>query len=115
MNNAQAFDYPDEIDIDVPLRQRKEELIKLIEAINTLASTESWHILKLAVFDGMIEGLNKRLRQESERPVLNEAEIYRLQGQLNWARKYSDLYKLAEVYKTELNSLTKKLQASTEI
>lgn len=110
MNNSQII-LEEELVVDttVILRERKTELVKIIEAINKLAKNDSWQTLKEIVFDGLVESLQKRLRVECEKNELNAPEIYRLNGQLQWARRYSDLYKLAETYKIELNNITKKL------
>lgn len=96
-------------DNSVTLRKRQTEVVKIIEAINALAQREEWHVLKELIFDGIVEKLEKNLQQEAKKLELQPADIYRLQGELKWARRYSDLYKLAETYKAEINSITKKL------
>jgi len=96
-------------DTTVILRERKEELTKIVEAINHLAQTADWQLLKDRVFDGQVEKIKKNLQLESEKSELQPTKIYRLQGELEWAKRYSDLYKLAETYKVEINNITKKL------
>lgn len=117
MNNAIFMVDSEELVVDttVLLRQRQAELTKIIEAINSLAKQPEWQSLKELVFDGLVEKLEKSLQQEAKKTELLPAEIYRLQGQLLWAKRYSDLYKLAEAYKLELNNLTKKLNENGPI
>lgn len=110
MNNANlGMEEEIVVDTTVFLRQRKTELVKIIEAINNLSKNDDWQVLKGLVFDGMVEKLEKTLQAEAKKIELNAPEIYRLNGQLTWAKRYSDLYKLAETYKAELNNITKKL------
>ena len=116
MNNA-FVDDKDELVIDtsVVLRERQTELTNLVTAINELAKNENWQVLKKLLFDGLVEKIDRQLTAEVKKNELNPTEIYRLQGQLVWAKRYSDLYKLAETYKLELNQITKKLNENAPI
>jgi hypothetical protein len=102
-------------DNTIILRERLTELTKIIGAINALADRDEWKVLKELVFDGQVERIEKSLLSETKLNELQPAEIYRLQGQLVWARRYSDLYKLAETYKAELINITKKLNENGTI
>lgn len=84
------------------LRARESELVKLIEAIERVAHTSDWQILRNFIFDGLVENLERRLKTEAEKEQLNQPAINQLQGQLLLARKYSDLKKLADVYRSGL-------------
>ena len=107
MNNGQ-IEIDEEIDLTPGLQERKSTLLRLIEAVDNLSKNESWHTLKQLLFDGQIEKLEAQLLNEAKTNELNSSKIYRLQGNLEWARRF-DLYKLAETYKKELNGITKKL------
>lgn len=111
MNNARLLDDEPELVVDttVSLQERKIKLTRMLEAINNLSKDENWHVLKELLFDPAVKILENNLRVESEKFELLLPAIYRLQGQLSQARRYSDLYKLAETYKLEINSITKKL------
>lgn len=109
MNNARFVEEEVIVDTTVLLRQRKTELLKIIKAIDNLSKNPDWQDLKKLLFDGLVEKLEKNLQAESKKNELQPPEIYRINGQLLWARRYSDLYKLAEAYKAELNNITKKL------
>lgn len=110
MNNALLIEEPEKpVDNTVYFRERRTTLLKLVKSINELAKSEDWNTLKELLFDGLVEKLEKSLKIEAEKDELQLKEIYRLQGQLIWARRYSDIYKLAETYKLEINNLNKKL------
>ncbi len=91
------------------LRQREGELVKLIETIMRIESSEDWQILRNHIFDGLVESIEGRIRNESGKGELNQPEIYRLQGQLLLARKYADFKKLADVYRSELSNVKQQL------
>lgn len=113
MNNSKiaidSFSIVDFADTTVILRQRQTELLKIIEALQGVIKTDQWQVLKELMFDGLVESLQRRLQTEASKNELNSPEIYRLNGQLLWAKRYSDLNKLTETYKVELNQITKKL------
>ena len=115
MNNSKiALDNQDVItektfDKKPILRQKEGDLVKLIEAIERVAHTSDWQILRNFIFDDLTESLERRLNSESGKGELNQPEIYRLQGQLMLARKYSDFKKLADVYRSELSNVRQML------
>jgi hypothetical protein len=118
MNNSKiAIDNQDvflekEIDKTPVLRQKEGELVKIIEAINRVEASESWKVLETFIFADLVGALERRLKTESEKEELNQAEIHRLQGQLMWARKFGDFKKLSEVYRSELLNVKKILNAN---
>ena len=85
--------------------QREAKLVRMIEAIARLSESSDWNILKTEIFDPVSKTLESRLMSEVKSEKINEPEIYRLQGQLVWARKYSHLETLKEVFKVELNNI----------
>lgn len=96
------------------MRAREAELVKIIEAIGSLSASKEWSTLKNSVFDGVLENLEKRMASESNKMPLNEQEIYKLQGQIAWARKYSKMDTLIEAFRLELTNLRKQLNPPTE-
>ena len=105
MNNSLLQLEPEvQVDISPQLRQRERELLEIIEAIRRVSSSEYWQLLKVKVFDGIVDSLHKRLIAEK-----NPTEMYRLQGQIVWAEKYSDLEKMTQAYENELKSVRAKL------
>lgn len=89
------------------LKVREAELVRIIEAIERINQSEDWSTLKVLVFSGVEASLEKRLRLESEKSELNPAEIHKIQGQLAWARKFADISKLGEAFRTELFNIRK--------
>lgn len=110
MNNAQIIEaeWNEAPDMTPSLQEKKAVLLRLIEAIDNLSKNSDWQTLKELMFDGQVEKLEKNLLSEAKLNELSSPKIYRLQGNLEWARRF-DLYKLAETYKKELNGITKKL------
>lgn len=104
----------DKKDINKPfLRAKETKLTAVIEAIVRLANNEDWLLLKEEVFDGVVESLKKQRDTEVEKKPLNGPVIHSLNGQLVWAKKYSDILTLAEIYKLELVNIRKVLNART--
>ncbi len=94
----------------VALRERQTELIKIIESIDELMKSKAWNTLKELVFDGLVERIERLLLAEAKGVDLNFANIFRLQGELAWARRYSDLGSFAEVLKRELEGIKQKIK-----
>lgn len=94
------------IDVSPHLRQRQQELAEIIAAFDAIVASSYWKVLQNKVFDGVLEALQKRLDAEKD-----EKEIFRLQGQIAWARKYADLTKMTQTFKDELQRITKQLNA----
>lgn len=87
------------------LQKQQGELTQLVEAINRVESNEDWLKLKDLLLDNVVINLEKNLKSEAEKSELSQPKIYRLQGQLEWARKYTNLNKLVEVKKKEIENI----------
>lgn len=118
MNNSKiVFDAQSREDTSprtVWLHNREGELIKVIEAIRRVSESEDWKVLKSHVFDGLVETLDRKVKEEASKEEISSPELYRLQGQLAWARKYSDLEKLIEFFKVELQGVRKNIKYGKE-
>lgn len=86
------------------LRQRETEITSILEALEHVSGSAYWKTIQDKVLSGVLESLQRRIRSEK-----NPTEIYRLQGQIVWAEKYSDLNKMSQAYKNELTNIRKKL------
>ena len=95
------------------LNQQKGQLAKIVEAIRRVESSEDWQSLKELVFDSVIETLERQLKAEAQKPEVVTPELYRLQGQLVWARKYADLEKLAEFFVRQIEGIKVQLKNDT--
>lgn len=110
MNNSQIeISEPEVFDAKTLIRERVAKLVRMIEAIERVSKNADWYILKEEIFEPVSKTLEHRLMTEAKKEEINEPELYRLQGQLVWARKYSNLESLKEVFKVELSNLKKQI------
>lgn len=86
------------------LRAREAKLVGIIEALGNISSSAYWDVIKEEILNGAVDTLKRRLSSETE-----TIEMFRLQGQIIWAEKYSDLDKLAESYRNELKNIRNQL------
>lgn len=101
MNNAFVRNKePEKIDRTPWLKQQEVELLKIIEAIQNIKQSNFWKTLKEKVFDGVVISIQEKLQDEKD-----EKELYRLQGQMAWASKFTDLDKLEKVYRDQLEAI----------
>ena len=91
------------------LQKQQGELIQIVEAINRIEETEDWKKLKSMLLDGAVKALEKQLLSESSKQEVSIPELYRLQGQLAWAKKYADLKKLSEYFKQQIENIKNQL------
>lgn len=105
MNNAlfTTEDEPKEDKTSPLLRERVTELTEIIEALNHIAGSSYWTVLKKFVFDVDLQKARNRLEVEK-----NTTEIFRLQGEVQWGKKFS-LEKLTTQYRNELETIRKKI------
>lgn len=107
-----SLDLEETIDNTVMFREKETELVRIIEAITKITESVEWQLLKEKVFDGVVESLKKRRDAEVEKKPLNGPMIHSLNGQLEWAKRYSNFDSLALIYKQELSNIRKKLNAT---
>ncbi len=87
------------------IERRKSELTAIVEALKRVSSTSDWKTLKRLIFDGVVRTLQARLLEESSKHTVSDSELYRIQGQMLWARKFSDLDKLAEFFRKQVEGI----------
>ena len=87
------------------LQKQQGELAQVIEVINRIEANEDWQKLKRLLLDGIVVNLEKQLLLETTKDEINPPKIYRLQGQLVWAKKYSDLKKLSESKRQQIENI----------
>lgn len=90
-------------DVKPALREQENKLVDIIEAIEHVTNSNYWRVLQEREFLPDLEALKTHLAEERD-----EVKIYRLQGQIEKARKF-DLSKLLLVKRNELLSIRKKL------
>lgn len=110
MNNSKiAYSLEEKEEKSTLLEEQEGQLAQIVEAINRIEASTDWQKLKRLVLDGVLINLERRLKIESEKTEVNVPELYRLQGQLVWARKYADLKKLEEFFKQSLKNIKLKI------
>ena len=92
------------------LQVQEAERVRILEALKELKESSAWQELNQLLFTGLEENLEAQLRSEATKSELNAPKIYRLQGQLMWARGYSDLEKLEKRYSLELQNIRKQIK-----
>ncbi len=112
MNNSKiAFYNVEEQEPDVAhLEEKRGETSQIVEAISRVEAHEDWQKLKRLVLDEVVSSLERRLLSKASDHEVNLPEVYRLQGQLEWARKYVDLKKLADSYRNQLEHIKYQLK-----
>ncbi len=111
MNNALLADLEEKVDHHKDdLQIKHTELVNLIAIIERIAESNDWQALKRLLFDSLVGALERRIMVETTKSVIDTTELYRLNGQLTWAKRYADLSKLAGVYRVELANIKKQLK-----
>ena len=103
MNNAFINQEIISEDSSVLLRERVEILTEVIEALQSIASSNYWRVLQQNVFNVDLDKAKSRLANEKD-----TTEIFRLQGEIRWGEKF-DLEKLIKKYRDELTAIRKQL------
>ena len=91
------------------LQNQIGELSRLVESINIVENNEDWQKLKTLFLDGIVDKLERQLKDEAKKDEINLPKLYRLQGQIEWAKKYSDLKKFSNEKRLELENLKKQI------
>ena|SRR3990167_9654475 len=103
MNNAFIKTEDEVIEAQPILRERVTELTEIIEALQHIAGSSYWTVLKQKVFDVDLDKAKHRLAKAND-----TTEIFRLQGKIEDAEKFS-LESLLVKYRNELETIRKKL------
>ena len=93
------------VDYTPMYRKQATELTEIIEAIEAVSQSNYWKLLQEKVFSGVLESLQHRIRDEKD-----SKNLFRLQGQIIWAEKYSDFKKMATVYRNQLENIKSKIK-----
>lgn len=106
---ANVFEENEPQDLKPVLREREAKLVKIIEALGQVEAADEWQTLKELYLDEIVKSLESRLVTEAKAKTINEPELYRLQGQLAWAKKYANLEQLRQSFKVELQNIRKQI------
>jgi hypothetical protein len=88
-------------------------LLRILEAIKDVQENRSWSTLKTEIFDSLVNTLEKDIRIEARKEEPSPTKLNRLAGELKWAERYSDLYKLEQKHRVELQNVRIKLYGKT--
>lgn len=102
-----------QVDISPRLRERLNELVIIIEALEGVAASKEWSSLTKLVFNGVVEKLESDLLKEAKKDNPDQLALARLNGQVVWAKKYADLNGLANIFKSELKNVNDKLHGTS--
>jgi len=94
------------------LQDKQGELAQLIEAINRVEANEDWRKLKELLLDGVVEKLERQLKDEAKKDEVSLPKLYRLQGQIEWAKKYTNLKKISDDKRLEIENIKKQIYES---
>lgn len=113
MNNSKiiADTLENEPDTRVAAMQiQRGELVKTIDVIKRIADSDDWIELKELLLDGVVETLERQLRTEASKKEVSSPELYRLQGQLAWAKRYADIERLADILRQQVEGINNQLK-----
>ncbi len=85
-------------------RERAEQLTEIIEALQNIAGSSYWKVLRQYIFDVDLEKAKRLLAKEKD-----TTEIFRLQGEIRWGEKFL-LENLITKYRNELEIIKTKLK-----
>lgn len=109
MNNAFLVFENQRIELEpdqrISLKEREGELVKIVDSLQKVQVSKEWSTLKIKVFDGLVESLNKEISSEAKRDNPDVLKLNRLTGQLKWAERFSDLKKLEDIFRSELTNI----------
>ena len=91
------------------LREKESEIVKIIEVIGRIAQSDDWNEFRKLVLYGVSESLERQLNAEARKKPISEPELYSLNGQLTWAKKFTNFDSLAEAYRKELSNIRQQL------
>ena len=91
------------------LRAEEARIVKVLEAVGAISSSKEWQVLKTEVFDNLVNILERDIQAEAKKEDVKPAVLNRLAGELKWAERYADLFKLEQYYKGLLKSIRTKL------
>lgn len=98
------------IDEKIQLQEIYDRLVRLIEALARLETNDDWKILKELVFDKSLSSIERQLMNETLNKEVNLNQIYKLQGEWAWAKQFTDVNRLIETYRKQLEDIKSKIQ-----
>lgn len=116
MNNSQIQPEPEKAleQIQVKVQERESEIVRILEAIQTLKQRKEWSTLKTEVFDNLHTNLTKDMMEEASKADPNTNKLNRIAGEMKWAERFSNLEKWENVLRVELQGVRKRLHGNSK-
>ena len=90
--------------------KRHGELVRIIGSFESLEKSKEWETLKELVFDKSHSSVERQLLNAAKEPLIEISRLYKLQGELSWTKRLSNIPAFVEIYKQELISVKEKLK-----
>lgn len=90
-------------------RKRQEELLRILGALDVLSKSAEWNTLKELVYDKKVASIERQIISETTQKDIDLHKLYRLQGELAWAKNQSNIDRFADALKTELQEIKNQL------
>lgn len=100
--------------VKTKLQAEESRLLKIIEALQGISQSKEWSTLKTEVFDNLVNVLDKELRTEAKKNDPDPKKLNRLSGELKWAERYSDMQRLENSYRVQLQNVRLQLYGKSE-
>ena len=111
MNNSQltenSLSEEKPADIAPMLRARREEVAKIVEAIDSISQSNHWKFLEDKVFQVSLNSSVNQICIEKD-----DRQVARLQGKIEVLSKYADFRGFSEAYRLELKQIGERLKVA---
>lgn len=101
-------------DLGPRLQAEEARLVRILESLQGIEQSKEWSTLKTEVFDSLVNVLERELRAEAKKDNPEPNKLTRLSGELKWAERFSDLSKLEQGYKVQLQAVRIKLHGKSD-
>lgn len=93
----------------VQYEQRYTELVKIMESFESLEKSKEWETLKELVFSKSQLSIERQIHNAANESPIDLPKLYKLQGELSWAKRFNNIDKFIENYKRQLIEVKAKI------
>lgn len=87
------------------LRETQTQLLRQLDALAKLDEREEWQTLKELVFNKSVASIERQQLLEAQAKEISLPKLYKLQGEWEWAKRYSDVDRFADSLKKQLKEI----------
>lgn len=98
----------------VKVQERESEIVRILEAIQTLKVSKEWGTLKTEVFDSLHKSLTRDMMEEASKANPDTNKLNRIAGEMKWAERFSDFDKWENTLRVELQGVRKRIHGKPE-